>query len=306
MGIYVQLPIRGSIDDLWEKTQTPGLHQCWDLRFSTIEYLPRPDDTEPQCFRYTTQIGFGLRIAGDGETIATHESATGERTSALKFWSDDRKSLIKRGSGYWKYQPTSNGEIRFLTWYDYQTRFGIVGRMVDQLIFRPLLGWATAWSFDSLRLWIEKGTEPEISRRHALIHALTQISLALIWLYQGLVPKLLLRHADELTMLIRGGVAPSSAVTVLTLFGLAEIAFGLALLVGWRQRAVLLINIPLMILATVGVAVAAPEFLGAAFNPVTLNLSILILALNGYLVSGSLPSAGNCLRRPSHPEDVKS
>src|SRR6266480_3729964 len=61
MGIYVEIPIRASIDELWEKTQNPQLHQRWDLRFTQIEYLPRQGD-EPQRFLYRTRIGFGLKI----------------------------------------------------------------------------------------------------------------------------------------------------------------------------------------------------------------------------------------------------
>jgi hypothetical protein len=49
MGIYVEVPIRASMEELWEKTQNPQLHQRWDLRFTQIEYLPRKDD-EPQRF----------------------------------------------------------------------------------------------------------------------------------------------------------------------------------------------------------------------------------------------------------------
>jgi len=43
MGIYVEIFIRGSMDDLWERTQNPCVHQRWDLRFSQIEYLPRAE-----------------------------------------------------------------------------------------------------------------------------------------------------------------------------------------------------------------------------------------------------------------------
>lgn len=35
-------------------------------------------------------------------------------------------------------------------------------------MFHPLIGWATAWSFDRLRLWIERGIPPEVSRDRAL------------------------------------------------------------------------------------------------------------------------------------------
>jgi hypothetical protein len=153
MSIYVETRVRGHLEDLWQRTQDPVLHERWDLRFSEIDYLPR-DGHEPQRFRYETRIGFGLRVRGEGESMGTRDGAAGERTSALRFWSDDPKSLIREGSGYWRYVPTADG-VRFLTWYDYRTRFGLLGRLVDRVLFRPLMGWATAWSFDRLRLWIE-------------------------------------------------------------------------------------------------------------------------------------------------------
>jgi hypothetical protein len=68
MSIYVEIPIRAPIDALLAHTQTPALHQKWDLRFSTIEYLTRINDASPQRFRYTTRIGFGLDVSGEGET----------------------------------------------------------------------------------------------------------------------------------------------------------------------------------------------------------------------------------------------
>src|SRR6185437_3773155 len=126
MSIYVEIFIRGDMDDLWAKTQEPKLHQRWDLRFSEIDYLPRGTN-EPQKFLYSTRIGAGLRIEGGGESTGERNEASGERISALKFWSDDRKSLIREGSGYWKYIPEQDG-IRFLTWYDYRTRFGLIGK----------------------------------------------------------------------------------------------------------------------------------------------------------------------------------
>ncbi len=39
--IYVEIFIRGTLEDLWRLTQTPELHTRWDLRFSRIEYLPQ-------------------------------------------------------------------------------------------------------------------------------------------------------------------------------------------------------------------------------------------------------------------------
>jgi len=145
-GIYVEIQIRGDIEEVWRQSQRPELHEPWDLRFTKIQYLPRASEAEPQRFNYTTRIGFGLQIVGQGESTGTREEATGLRTSALKFWSADSKSLIEEGSGYWQYIPTENG-VRFLTWYDYRTRFGAIGRLLDTVLFRPLLGWANRVEF---------------------------------------------------------------------------------------------------------------------------------------------------------------
>lgn len=166
MGIYVEILVRAPMESLWAHTQTPELHERWDLRFSRITYLPRKSELEPQRFRYSTRIGFGLSIAGEGESTGERDLENGARSSALKFSSADPRSIIREGSGYWKYIPTPDG-IRFLTWYDYRTRFGAVGAHVDRVIFRPLIGWATAWSFERLRLWLEEGIHPAHQHRYS-------------------------------------------------------------------------------------------------------------------------------------------
>lgn len=295
MSIYVEAFIVGNLDELWEKTQTPTLHQQWDLRFTDIEYLPHPDENTPQQFLYQTRIGLGMAIKGMGETVGTSINDK-QRTSALKFWSDDPKSLITVGSGYWKYEQMDGG-VRFLTSYDYETRFGGLGKIFDHVIFRPIIGWATAWSFDCLRLWIEQGITPAISIKNSLIYALARFMLVFIWLYHGLVPKLLASHQDELVMMINAGVPNRILPFALHTLGVIEIAFAIFLLFTWTRRWTLLLNIPLMIVALLSVTFTSPSYLIAAFNPVTLNFSVIILALIGYLASTNIPSAGRCLRK---------
>jgi hypothetical protein len=46
MSIYVEILVRAPMDAIWQCTQTPALHERWDLRFSRIEYLPRSSETE--------------------------------------------------------------------------------------------------------------------------------------------------------------------------------------------------------------------------------------------------------------------
>ena len=295
-GIYVEIPIRGSMEQLWEKTQNPQFHQRWDLRFTEIQYLPQRD-AEPQAFLYRTRIGFGLAIDGRGESVGTRDGQNGERSSSLKFWSEDPKALIRMGSGYWKYVPTENG-IRFFTWYDYETRFGTVGKVVDKYIFRPLLGWATAWSFDRLRLWIEQGIPPENSRERALVYGLARGTAAFIWFYHGLVPKLLFHDRSELDLLGRIVTHSERLSVAASVAGLVEIGFALLLIAIWRQSWPLWFTIVLMLTGIPVVAATAPEYLSAAFNPVTLNISLATLSAIALLARHDLPSAANCRRSP--------
>lgn len=295
MSIYVEILIRGSLDDLWEKTQDPKLHQRWDLRFSDIDYLPCQPG-EAQKFLYRTRIGGGLRIEGAGESTGEHDDASGQRTSALRFWSDDSKSLIKIGSGYWKYVPGNDG-IRFITWYDYRTRFGMVGQFVDKALFRPLLGWATAWSFDRLRLWIEKGVLPEVSRNQTFVYALSRLTVAFVWLYHGLIPKLICRNSDELNVLRDAGIPNFHLPAAISSLGIIEACFALAFVIFWKSRWPLWFTIIGMITALLTVAITSPSFLTAAFNPVTLNLAVAVLAVIGLLTGTDLPAASNCRRK---------
>jgi hypothetical protein len=300
MSIYVEILIQGDMESLWRKTQEPNLHQSWDLRFSEIDYLPR-EPGEPQRFLYSTRIGAGLRIDGEGESTGEHDDSTGQRTSALKFWSKDPKSLIEYGSGYWKYVPTARG-IRFFTFYDYRTRFGATGRILDKLLFRPLIGWATAWSFDRLRLWIEQDIPPEVSRDRTLIYFLTRLTLAFIWAYHGLVPKLIYRSPDELGMLSITGMPASSVLAFTLLAGWLELGFALVLIVFWRARWPLWVTIVAMFTATLGVGITSPGYLQRAFDPLTLNLAVAVLAGCGLFTAQNLPTAKKCLRKPPAAE----
>ena len=312
-GLYVEIPIRAPMEALWEHTQDPSVHQRWDLRFSRIEYLPRPSLDEPQRFLYETRIGFGLAVAGGGESTGERHAETGERTSALKFWSDSPLALIRTGSGYWKYVPVSgpvdgpDSRLRFLTYYDYKVRYGAAGRLAD-LVFRPLLGWATAWSFDALRLWLERRVPPEVSLRRLRLHVAVHASLALAWLYQGLVPKLLVPDSGEAeilraTGLFTGALAGAEAA-VLAAAGVAEVLFGLLFVLPlgprkarWLHRT----NLVALLVLLLG-ALPSPGLLVAPFNPVALTVAMAGLSVAGLINNGAgadeRATAAHCLRRP--------
>jgi len=300
VSIYVETFIQADLADVWRHTQTPELHARWDLRFTDIRYLPRSDPAAPQRFLYETRIGLGLRIQGEGETVATREDSSGVRTSSLRFWSEDPKSLIRVGSGYWQYIPADNG-VRFLTRYQYETRFGRLGQLFNAAIFEPLLGWATAWSFDRLRLWLEHGLDPAAALDRSVVHALARVVLGVIWVYQGLVPKLLYPDTGELEIMRRTHLFRGAESIALRLLAASEIVFGVGLLRMWRARSLLLLNAFGLAGLTAGAARSTPALFRAPFNPASLNLAMAGLSVIGYIASRSLPSATRCLRHPEPP-----
>jgi hypothetical protein len=296
--IWVEIVMRCDLEELWQRTQAPEQHQRWDLRFTSIDYLPRPDPSAPQRFRYQTRIGFGLGVAGEGESVAERRHADGARTSSLRFWSQDRKSLIADGAGYWRYEPRGDGTVRFLTGYDYDVRGGFLGRAVDRWLFRPLLGWATAWSFDRLRLWLEDGLAPELLFLRSLVHTVARAVAAFTFLWHGLVPKLLARDPAEVAPLLAAGLSPATSDALVTAAGFAEIGWAALLLCTWRQRWPLLATAAAMLFLLGGVLATTPAAVTRAFNPLTLNLALAALSLLGWHAGRSLPTAARCRRQP--------
>lgn len=291
MPIFVETFIRVPIDELWRATQEPALHQQWDLRFSEITYLPKEGDDAPQMFRYRTRIGAGLAIDGEGESTGEQSAENGSRVSALRFWSSDPKSLIREGSGFWKYEPSGEA-IRFYTIYDYRTRFGAAGRVFDGVLFRPLMAWATAWSFDRLRLWLEDSIPPAVALRTASVQTLARVTLAILWIYQGLVPKLLMAASGELA-LAAVTVGPSLARLAVIAAGVAEIAVGASLLLMRRSRGLIWFSAVFVSMLTITGISRTPQIATAPFNAVTLTLAMLVLGAIVLLTMDGIPSASH-------------
>ena len=161
--IIVEAVIPCDVETLWDRSQNPDLHILWDIRFSHIEYLAERDEKGFQLMDYRTKIGFGVEIKGIGRYLQN----TFLKHSTFEFESDDWKSLIKIGRGIWQYRPCAEGTY-FRTVYDYETNYGRVGKLIDRVLFRPMMQLATEWSFETLRRWCA-GEEREVERRRSII-----------------------------------------------------------------------------------------------------------------------------------------
>jgi hypothetical protein len=134
--------------------------------------------------------------------------------------------------------------------------------------------------------------------RQALIHATARAGLAAVWVYQGLVPKLLGPEHGELAVLQATGLFQGSERPALALIGLAEIGLGLLMLARPGARwpfAATLIVLPAL---AVGALVSVPASFLAPFNPPTLILAMAALASIGWWASKDVVSARHCRRRP--------
>lgn len=297
--IYVETRIRAPLEAVWHATQDPQEHEKWDLRFTAIRYLPKTSPNHPQRFLYETRIGFGLRVRGEGESTGEKASEY-ERTSALRFWSDSPISLIREGSGYWRYIALPDGTTRFLTWYDYETRFGVAGRLLDAAIFRPLMGRATAWGFDCLRLSLESGLEPREARLRFWADLFARLGLGLAWFYQGLIPKLLFPESGERAILLSAGFSLSTANALLIAIGLAQIIIGVLFLVLPYSRWLYGVTLILLPMLGIGALLHVPELFVQPFNPASLSIAMAALAATGLAASRTPihPNASRCRRTP--------
>ncbi|MCD8511807.1 MAG: DoxX-like family protein [Bacillus sp. (in: Bacteria)] len=295
-SIYVETKINRPLEEVWEYTQNPKLHERWDLRFSSISYLPKEGETQP--FLYKTNIGLGLSIAGEGRSRGAKELQGGSRVSSLQFCTEEKLSIISQGSGFWKYEPEKNG-VRFYTKYDYETRYGVIGAVIDRFFFRPLIGWATAWSFDTMKLWLEKEIPPEVSIRKLLVRLLICFSLAFVWIYQGLVPKVLFPETGELALVQQAGVFPGMEREMVLGIGVLEIIVGLLFLMPIRKKWLFMGSTVAIAVLGAGALITNSHIFLESFNPASLNVAMIALGLIGWINCRDFPSAGHCWRRPT-------
>lgn len=282
---------------LWEATQAPHLHEQWDLRFSSITYLPK-EENKPQEFSYKTKIAPGLQVEGWGKSVGSFHAEDGSRTSSLHFGTDQAISIIREGRGYWKYIPTNESRITFLTEYNYEASFGRLGKIFDWIIFRPLIGWGTALSFDVLKRWLEKDESPVLQYTRFFSNWLITFLFVFIWTYHGLIPKLINVHPVEIAMFQNAlPIISNQAHLAVIMLGIIEVIFGLVWLLYPNKQRLFKLQIIIFPLLTVGAIIAEPGNLIHPFTPITFNITLIALSMIGLMISKNVPTARSCKRK---------
>ncbi len=111
------------------------------------------------------------------------------------------------------------------------------------------------------------------------LRPLLRIALALTWIFTGLTSAFFYPAETSYTMLSQTGI--SGVLAPLMLYGAAtlDLLLGLALLFSFHIRTAALIQIALMLLYSVIISVALPEFWLHPFGPVTKNLPLIVSTL---------------------------
>jgi len=294
--IYVEIPIHAGIEKVWDASQKAEMHEQWDLRFSSITYLPK-EEGKPQEFVYSRTVGPFINVKGWGKSVGSFHKVDGTRSSSLQFGTEQWISPIREGRGFWKYEPQKDG-VKFLTQYDYDVNFGRVGEVADKLAFRPVIGWATALSFDVLKRWLERGEAPRFQYLRFFSTYLMTLLFAFIWVYQGLVPKIIGMHIEERAMV--GSVfalSEKGITTSVLLIGIAEVLFGISWLFYRNKKHLFTLQLIIFPLLTIAAIIAVPETAIHPFNPLTFNLSLIVLSMIGLVMSKDVPSARSCKRK---------
>lgn len=122
-------------------------------------------------------------------------------------------------------------------------------------------------------------------------YRIARCTVAFIWIYHGLVPKLFGPHSDELAMITAVGLTNNQAIGVSYLGGIGEIIFGFVLLLFWKSRWPLLLSAFSMVGLLIFVVFAQPHLALGAFNPVSTNLSACALSVLAYRMPSNWPSS---------------
>jgi uncharacterized protein YbjT (DUF2867 family) len=162
------------------------------------------------------------------------------------------------------------------------------GNTADAKGFAHYLG----YSPNSLEQALQKTPASQAERWHARLYFLRPLlnfSIALVWLWAGLVSAFLYPVPDSYQMLSRIGI--TGAWAPLTLYGasLADFMLGILILLRWKLRLVAALQISIMLAYSVAISFYLPEFWLHPFGPLIKNLPLLMAILVLFIIEEERP-----------------
>lgn len=134
-----------------------------------------------------------------------------------------------------------------------------------------------------------------LSEKLRLVYWVANITIALTWIYHGIIPKLLYMETGELSMVTASGMFEGNETTLVYAVGVLEIIFGMMFLFLGRLKLMHWLNIGALVALGIAACVIKNDIYSYPFNPATtafgvIGLSIVVLTIRGYLPARSKPS----------------
>ena len=124
------------------------------------------------------------------------------------------------------------------------------------------------------------------------IYILSRTTVAIIFIYHGLVPKLIFENSHEILM--NNALVPFlPEKSALFISGIAEIIYGIFILVFFASKQLMYPAIIFSVLATLILLFVLPNLFQNAFNPFSINLSLLVLCVINVMSQTETESLSN-------------
>ena len=117
------------------------------------------------------------------------------------------------------------------------------------------------------------------------VRIICRLALGVVWLYEGLVPKLLFVRQDQIDLVERSGLFVGTPEFFLQLLGVGQVVCGLWLLAGFAERLAVFIATAGMVILIVLVACANPAMLTDPYGALIKDLCLIACAFTVWTLS---------------------
>jgi uncharacterized membrane protein YphA (DoxX/SURF4 family) len=124
-----------------------------------------------------------------------------------------------------------------------------------------------------------------MNARLHIIKVVSRTALGLVWLYEGLVPKILFLRADEIGIVQASQLLWRTPQLTLQILGIAQILVGLWLIIGFAERAAVFIATSWMLILIVLVASGNPSMLSDPSGALVKDLCLIACAITVWLLA---------------------
>jgi uncharacterized membrane protein YphA (DoxX/SURF4 family) len=117
------------------------------------------------------------------------------------------------------------------------------------------------------------------------IKIISRSALGIVWLYEGLVPKILFLRADEIDLVQKSHLLWRTPQLTLQLVGIAQILVGVWLIVGFGERVAVFVATSWMLILIILVAGGNPSMLTDPYGALVKDLCLIACAITVWMLA---------------------